>query len=214
MAQKPLFPPHLFLGLLILTGVLTLGLRLSSFWQTAMNEGPSLLAVQPVRAEPAPKAEEQPAPAPVPSKPISMDDTATLDKDSDLYKQLVGRREQLDKRDSDLSAREAMAKVAEQRINQKIKELETLRTQVQTLLGQASAAQAAQIENLVKIYETMKPKEAARIFETLEMPILLGVVQKMKPARTAAVLSEMDPQKAKDVTVALTKQDQLPQVKQ
>lgn len=222
MAQKPIFPPRLFLSLLILTGVLTLGLRVSALWQTAVHDGPALLAVQPVQAEnpapaappaAAPKTETPPAPA-VPSKPISMDDTSTLDKDSDLYKQLVGRREQLDKRESDLSAREAMAKVAEQRIDQKVKELETLRTQVQTLLGQASAAQAAQIENLVKIYETMKPKEASRIFETLEMPVLLGVVQKMKPARVAAVLAEMDPQKAKDVTVALTKQDQLPQVKQ
>jgi flagellar motility protein MotE (MotC chaperone) len=59
----------------------------------------------------------------------------------------------------------------------------------------------------------MKPKEAAKIFETLEMPVLLGVVQKMKPARTAAVMAEMNPEKAKDVTIALTKQDQLPQVK-
>lgn len=49
--------------------------------------------------------------------------------------------------------------------------------------GQAEAAQQAQLENLVKIYEIMKPKEAAKIFETLDMPILPGVVQKMKPAR-------------------------------
>ena len=74
-------------------------------------------------------------------------------------------------------------------------------------------AQTAQLDNLVKIYETMKPEEAAKIFDTLDMPILLGVIQKMKPARTAPIMAKMPPEKAKEVTVALTKQDQLPQVK-
>jgi flagellar motility protein MotE (MotC chaperone) len=45
------------------------------------------------------------------------------------------------------------------------------------------------------------------------MPILLGVIQHMKPAHTAPIMAKMAPEKAKDVTIALTKQDQLPQVK-
>lgn len=130
-----------------------------------------------------------------------------------LMHELTKRRTELAARSKALDAREALVAVAEKRVEDKIKEMETLRTQVQTLLGQANAAQQAQLDNLVKIYETMKPKEAARIFETMDLPILLGVVQKMKPARTAAVLAEMNPQKAKDITVALTKQDQLPQLK-
>jgi flagellar motility protein MotE (MotC chaperone) len=112
-----------------------------------------------------------------------------------------------------MDSREAMIKVAEQRVDQKIKEMEILRAQLQTMVSQADAAQQTQIENLVKIYETMKPKEAARIFEALDMHVLLGVVQRMKPARTAAVMAEMAPEKAKEITVALTKQDQLPQIK-
>lgn len=205
--------PRLFLSLTIFVGVLIMGVRAGDIWNS-LTQGPAFTPVQAVQAEEKAAAAEKPAqPAPLPAKPIDMESGGALDKDSDLYRQLLGRREQLDKRSGELDSREAMVKVAEQRIDQKIKELETLRLQVQTLLGQASAAQAAQIENLVKIYETMKPKEASKIFETLEMPVLLGVIQKMKPARTAAVMAEMDPQKAKDITVALTKQDQLPQVK-
>ena len=130
-----------------------------------------------------------------------------------LIKQLSDRRSQLDQRARTLDGRETLIKVAEQRVGQKIKEMETLRAQLQTMVNTASAAQQVQIDNLVKIYETMKPKEAAKIFESLEMPVLLGVVQKMKPARTAAVMAEMSPEKAKEITVALTKQDQLPQIK-
>lgn len=130
-----------------------------------------------------------------------------------LIKQLTERRDQLDQRARDMDSREALIKVAEQRVDQKIKEMEILRAQLQTMVSQADAEQQTQIENLVKIYETMKPKEAARIFEALDMPVLLGVVQRMKPQRTAAVMAEMAPEKAKEITVALTKKDQLPQIK-
>ena len=81
------------------------------------------------------------------------------------------------------------------------------------MVGTANEAQQAQLENLVKIYETMKPDEASRILETLDMPILLGVIQRMKPARTAPIMAKMNPEKAKEITSALTKQDQLPQIK-
>ena len=73
--------------------------------------------------------------------------------------------------------------------------METLRKQLQSMVNQVSEAQAAQLENLVKIYETMKPEEAARIFETLDMPVLLGVVQRMKPARTAPIWRKWPPKR-------------------
>ncbi len=156
-------------------------------------------------------AEEQhfPRTQPPPSVPSSGDAAGG----NELLKQLSARREQLDKRERDMNTREALIKVAEQRVDQKIREMETLRAQLQSMVNQASGAQQAQMDNLVKIYETMKPKEAAKIFEALEMPVLLGVVKRMKPQRTAAVMAELPPEKAKDLTVAITKQDQLPQIK-
>ena len=98
-------------------------------------------------------------------------------------------------------------------MDQKIKEMESLRQQLQSMVNQVSEAQQAQFDNLVKMYETMKPDDAARIFDTLEMPTLLGVVMRMKPKSTAPILAKMSADKAKELTVALTKQDQLPQVK-
>lgn len=130
-----------------------------------------------------------------------------------LIKQLTQRRDQLEQRSQMLDSREAMLKVAEQRVDQKIKEMEILRAQLQTMVNQLSAQQQEQVENLVKIYETMKPKDAARILEELELPVLLGVVRRMKPQRTAAVMAEMRPEKAKEITMALSRQDQLPQIK-
>jgi len=220
--------PKVLLPLMIFVGVLMVGVRAGDVW-TALTQDAPFPAVQQAQASAEKKAEEHAKPAAEETKKDeAKQETAkktderterreppreSSSPESDLYKQLMGRRDQLDKRSQDLDEREALATVAEKRIDQKIKEMEVMRKQLETLVGQASASQQAQLENLVKIYEIMKPKEAAKIFETLEMPVLLGVVQKMKPARTAAVMAEMNPEKAKDITVALTKQDQLPQVK-
>jgi len=160
----------------------------------------------------APPASADAAP-PAADNAAATDDTDVSPAEMEVLKQLSTRRGELDKRAKDLDTREALMKVAETRVDQKIKELETLRQQLQVMVNQAGEAQNVQIENLVKIYETMKPDEAARIFETLDMPVLLGVIQKMKPARTAPIMAKMAPEKAKELTVALTKQDRLPQIK-
>src|SRR3546814_4430099 len=57
-----------------------------------------------------------------------------------------------------------------------------------------------QMQSLVKIYESMKPKDAARIFEELDMEVLLEVVERMKERKTAPILAEMNPERAKTVT--------------
>ncbi len=222
--------PKVFLPLIMFLSVLLVGVRVNELW-TVMADG----KVFPVVATASAAAEAAPAPAAAPSPPpvttegkdaqgagaavpaaasapeAALDDASSAE--AELIKQLTDRRDQLEKRNHALDAREALIRVAEQRVDQKIKEMETLRTQLQSMVNQAGAAQQQQLDNLVKIYETMKPKEAAKIFMTMELPVLLGVVQRMKPQRTAPIMAEMDPEKAKEITVALTKQDQLPPVK-
>src|SRR3954451_22667425 len=60
-------------------------------------------------------------------------------------------------------------------------------------------------QGLVRLYETMKPRDAATIFNELQMPILLQVLDRMKDAKAAAVLAAMNPDKARDVTAELAK---------
>ena len=53
------------------------------------------------------------------------------------------------------------------------------------------------------MYETMKPKDAARIFDRLSLPILLKVVRQMKPRKMADILAKMSPEAAERLTVAI-----------
>ena len=65
------------------------------------------------------------------------------------------------------------------------------------------------MRSLVKIYENMKPKDAARIFEELEMATLLPVVERMGERRLAPVMADMNPAKARKITEELARLRQL-----
>ncbi|ANC91735.1 hypothetical protein A6A40_07340 [Azospirillum humicireducens] len=121
----------------------------------------------------------------------------------ELLQHFADRRAEIERRTKEMEQREALLAAAEKRIDQKVAEMEKTKADIQKLMSQGDEKQSAQLESLVKIYETMKPKEAARIFEELDMPVLLGVIQKMKEQKTAPILAAMDPVKAKEVTSAL-----------
>ena len=146
-------------------------------------------------APPAPGGSSGPANAPLaPLGPID---------NQELLQHFAERRAEIERRTKEMEQREALLAAAEKRIDQKVAEMEKTRADIQKLMSQGDEKQSAQLESLVKIYETMKPKEAARIFEELDMPVLLGVIQKMKEQKTAPILAAMDPVKAKEVTSAL-----------
>jgi len=66
------------------------------------------------------------------------------------------------------------------------------------------------IQRLVKMYESMKPKDAARIFQNLDMAILISVVERMKERKVAPILAAMASKEAKKLTTELATRKQLP----
>ena len=64
--------------------------------------------------------------------------------------------------------------------------------------------------SLVKVYENMKAKDAAQIFNTLDMDILIEVMGRMSERKLSPVLAEMDPDRARSVTIFLAEQKSLP----
>ena len=124
----------------------------------------------------------------------------------ELLKELSKRRDTLDKEKSDLTIREQVLKATEDKIDKKVSELKTLQTQLEELMKQYEQKENSKILSLVKIYEAMKPKDAAKIFNELEMPVLLKVVSNMKEIKVAPVIASMDPAKARELSIELSKQ--------
>lgn len=127
----------------------------------------------------------------------------------DLLQKLSQRRGELESWSNDLSMREQLLKAAELRIESKVAELKKIQEEIKSSLKQHDEEQEEKLKSLVKIYETMKPKDAARIFEQLDMPILLDVVERMKETKAAPVIAGMDPEKAKKLTTEMANQRRL-----
>ena len=106
----------------------------------------------------------------------------------------------MDARDAASAARESLLVAAEQKLSARVVELQALQIKLEALETARKEREDAGWQGLVKLYEAMKPRDAATIFNDLEMPVLLQVVDRMKEAKAAAVLAAMQPDKARDLT--------------
>src|SRR5690606_28414840 len=102
-----------------------------------------------------------------------------------------------------LDMREQVLAAAEKRVEERIAELKEIDRKINGRIAEIDAAQEEKLASLVAMYETMKPKDAARIFERLDMGVLLDVAKRMQPRKMAAVMAAMDPVTAQDLTVEL-----------
>lgn len=159
-------------------------------------------------AQSAPPAKDAKAAAPKP--PDAGEPSAFSQNELDVLQKLSERREGLDQRSRELDMREGLLKAAETRIDKKIDELRSIQGSIDALVKKYNEQEEAKMASLVKIYENMKPKDAARIFEQLDMPILLDVAERMTERKIAPILAEMAPAKAKSLTAELAQRRQMP----
>ena len=131
---------------------------------------------------------------------ISVPDTVTGEKT--LLERLAARRQQIEEKEKALSEREALLAAAEQRLAQRIEELKTADSELKSTL-EAKKNEQATIKPLVTMYETMKPKDAARIFEKLQLVDLLPIAQAMNPRKLADILAQLDPAVAGKLTIGM-----------
>lgn len=120
-----------------------------------------------------------------------------------LLLDLRQRKKTLDQREAALAAREAALDAAERRIAGRVDELKTLEQRLIALDAERKQHQESSWAGLVKLYETMRPRDAATIFNDLDMNVVLPVVDRMKEAKAAAILAAMQPEKARQITTQL-----------
>ena len=186
------------LPVLIVTAAIALTVRVGDLWtglgtialaQSTSQEGSATSSRQAAASEdPIPPQVEGARIMNLPSDPFSLSN-----EEIDLLQSLAERRKELDLRAHQLEQREALLLAVERRIDEKVEALKALQGSIQD-------DNENQYKSLVKIYENMKPKDAARIFEELEMAILLPVAERMKERKLAAILAKMATSKARVLT--------------
>lgn len=218
------------LPLLVLVAMFSFAVRIGDFVSGLETAGSAFAQEEVHNGEPpplpaSPLAGEGHADAGVPALPNPGDDTESEEIEwqdasdaefeysevrAGLYKDLVARRKELEQREKELMMRAALLEAGERELDQKLREMIAIRNEIEGLLQEQSAEEVARIESLVKIYEGMKAKDAASIFNTLDMSVLMQIMARMSERKSAPILAEMVPDRARSVTILLAEQKKLP----
>nr|WP_294528545.1 hypothetical protein [uncultured Rhodopila sp.] len=201
-------PAPRLLPMTIATLAALLAVKAGVFLEAALSEGrkPDGGMVAIARAAgPEREAEHaRPPAAPPPPEQTQADCPPQIpDSEKSVLLDLRQRRQQLDTLGDSLTARESLLAAAEQKVAARVSELQSLQKKLEALDAAQKQKEDAGWQGLVKMYEAMKPRDAAAIFNDLALPVLLPVLDRMKDAKAAAVLSAMAPEKARDVTAEL-----------
>ena len=205
-----------FAALLLVSKTVNLGLALLPGSVVSVAEAAPALEgadAQAVKAKPSvDHASIVTSPAAKPAAPLTPHEPSSppvpviSDAERQLLQDLRGRRQELDAREQTLAQRESVLNAAEQRLSERVAQLTALQTRLESLEKERQDHDDANWAGLVKVYETMKPRDAAAIFNEMDMPVLLHVVDRMKDAKAALVLAAMQPDRARLVTTQLAAQ--------
>lgn len=221
-------PKFRLLALTAIVAVAALSIRCSDLFSLSLVESaaakdagaPMSRPKEPIKAEPlraeaakspeTPKPEEKREVTRTESDPTPLIEVPFTRTELDLLQKLSARREALDMRERELDMREGLLKAAEQSLQAKTQELAALRKRIEAATSTFKKGEDEKFDSLVKIYEAMKPKEAARIFEELEMDVLIDVMKRMKEMKSSQILASMDPVRARVITTRLAERQPLP----
>ncbi len=120
-----------------------------------------------------------------------------------ILERLHERRVELDARAREIDIREGLLKAAEKRLEGRLAELKDVEARINGVLNQRDENEAARFKNVVTMYETMRAKDAAKVFDRLDLKILVEVATKINPRRMADILGQMSPEAAERLTVEL-----------
>ena len=122
-----------------------------------------------------------------------------------LLERLQERRQELDARTRELDLRETLLKAAEKKMEA------PPAAKAEDGKGPAGAPAAprkedvenARFKGVVTMYETMKPKEAAKIFDRLDIRVLIELATQIKPQIMSAIMAQMSAEAAERLTVEM-----------
>jgi flagellar motility protein MotE (MotC chaperone) len=129
-------------------------------------------------------------------QPVSPSERAILER-------LQARRQELETRAREIEIRESLLKAAEKRIESRVDEMKSIEAKASAVNEQKNEAENARFKSIVTMYEGMKPKDAAKVFDRLEMPVLIEIASQIAPRKMSDILGLMSPEAAERLTVEL-----------
>ncbi|MCX7374880.1 MAG: hypothetical protein NTW56_20995 [Alphaproteobacteria bacterium] len=174
------------------------------------GEPPRAMVAQAQQPAPAATSAATPAPAPAaaaapPAAPAAAAPDPRAEAERALLESLRTRRQDIERRGEEIAQRELLLAAAERRVQQRLEEMRAIQTRLETEARARDQREEAGIRQLVRVYEAMRPRDAAAILDELEMPVLLQVMDRMRDAKAAPVLAAMRPDRARAITTELSR---------
>jgi flagellar motility protein MotE (MotC chaperone) len=158
-----------------------------------------------------PKEEAKPAAAAPEVKPaegtvVYPEQTPTVSpSERAILERLQSRRQELEARAREIDIRESLLKAAERRIDSQAQELKATESRITTATQQKAEADNARFKGIITMYEGMKPKDAAKVFDHLEMPVLIEIATQIAPRKMSDILGLMTTEAAERLTVEMAR---------
>lgn len=122
-----------------------------------------------------------------------------------LLESLRARRAEIEARDQALGEREMLIAAAERRLAERVETLSALQQRLESAEQARGEREEAGWRQMVKLYEGMRPRDAAAIFDELELPVLVQILSRMGERKAAPVLGAMRPERARLATAELAR---------
>jgi len=156
--------------------------------------------------EEAPKPAAPPAEAPKPEGVQVIPEQGQVSaSERAILERLQARRQELEARAREIEIRESLLKAAEKRIESRVEEMKATEAKVTAAGGQKAEMEAARFKGIITMYEGMKPKDAAKVFDRLEMSVLYDIASQIAPRKMSDILGLMQPEAAERLTVELAR---------
>ncbi|TDE38901.1 MotE family protein [Antarcticimicrobium sediminis] len=154
--------------------------------------------------EPAPRSENTIVRATAPEI------AAQCETPEEILQSLARERELIAAQKDDLDSRRSELALAQEKLEIEQAALQELKSDIEDLLSRVKAAQTDDLNQLIGFYENMKPAEAARIMDDLDIEVTILVLAKMKPRVAAPILAKMSPVRARAISKIILERSQLP----
>jgi len=113
------------------------------------------------------------------------------------------REERIASREVALKDRMHALQIADEAVTRKLTELSEAEEQLRATIALAETAAEDDLDRLTRVYENMKPKQAAALFEEMDPNFAAGFLARMRPESAAAVMAGLSPEAAHLFSVVL-----------
>jgi flagellar motility protein MotE (MotC chaperone) len=113
------------------------------------------------------------------------------------------REARIEEKEKTIRNRMHALQIADEQVTEKLAQLTDAETQLRETIAVAETAAEGDLDRLTRVYETMKPKQAAALFEEMDPNFAAGFLGRMRPEAAAAIMAGLSPEAAHLYSVVL-----------